>query len=271
MYAIRKLGPYRSYGMILIPFLALAGAALSGVFFGLPGAYTFLGAVFFIYAAYTFLTFARTGNPGFVVVAVFQITGGIVLSLRLMSGTAGRPLGLQVFLMAWMVLFLVWTLILTATKRIKWRGREILELAAASVEQAQNGYTGRPLPVGKTDFNQATILGFAAFARRNLLAAIYVGRDRVVLVPVREGQEPAYILGLKGNYIGETWVSFDFAGNVSANVSQRDYLDYREALSFDKLCKSLGDLFIEFVGMFQRGEGVRILSRLDALGLSMWE
>lgn len=271
MYAIRKLGPNRSYGMVLIPFLALAGAALSGVFFGLSGANVFLGAVFIIYAAYTLLTFARTGNTGFVVVAVFQITGGIVLGLRVTSGMTGRLLLLLVFLMACMVLFLVWTLILAATKRIKWRGREILELAAASVEQAQDGYTGRPLPVGKTEFDRETLLGFAAFARRHLLAATYIGNDRVALVPVGQGQEPAYLLGLKGDYSGETWVSFDFAGNVSANVSQRDYLNYREALSFDKLCQSLGDLFIEFVGMYQRGEGVRILNRLDAVGLSMWD
>jgi len=54
-------------------------------------------------------------------------------------------------------------------------------------------------------------------------------------------------------------------------VSQRDYLDFREALSFDKLCQSLGDLFVEFVGLFQRGESVRILDRLDAVGLSMFE
>jgi len=88
-------------------------------------------------------------------------------------------------------------------------------------------------------------------------------------VPVREGKKPAFILGLKGDYADETWVCFDFAGNVSANVSQRDYLGYREALSFDKLCQSLGDLFVELVGQFQRGEGVRIIDRLDAVGLSM--
>ena len=271
MYTIRRLAPNRSYGMLLIPFLAIAGAALAGAFFGPPGAYTFLAVVFFVYAAYTLMTFIRTGNPSFVIVAAFQILGGVVLFLRLPTGMAGQPPGLVIFLQASMVLFLVWAVILIATKRIKWRGREILELAAASVEQAQNGYTGRPLPVGKTEFSRETLLGFAAFARRHLLAATYTGRERVVLVPVSDGQEPAYILGLKGDYTGETWVSFDFAGNVAANVSHRDYLQYREALSFDQLCQSLGDLFIEFVAMYQRGEGVRILSRLDSLGLAMWD
>jgi len=235
-----------------------------------PGAFSFLGAVFFVYAAYTLLAFVRTRNTGFIVVALFQVLAGLVMALRLPSAMGGRPLGLPMFLVACMILFLVWTVILAATKRIKWGGCEVLELAAASVEQAQNGYTGRPLPVGKTDFTQQDILGFAAFARRHLIAATYVGRDRVAFVPVREGKEPAFILGLKSDYTSETWVCFDFAGNVSANVSQRDYLDYQEALCFDKLCQSLGDLFVEFVGMFQRGEGVRIIARLDAVGLSLF-
>jgi hypothetical protein len=80
------------------------------------------------------------------------------------------------------------------------------------------------------------------------------------------GREPAFILGLKGDPTGETWVSMDFEGNVSAHISQRDYLEYRETLAFDKLCESLGNLFVEFAGMLQRGEGVRVLDRMDAVG-----
>jgi hypothetical protein len=169
-----------------------------------------------------------------------------------------------------MVFFAVWAVLLTVTKRIKWRGREVLELAAASVEQTKNGYTGRPLALGKTELDRRQILGFADFARRHLLAATYVGEDRVALVPVREGQEPAFILGVKGDHTGETWVCFDFDGNVSANISQRDYLEYREALSFDKLCESLGNLFVEFAEMFGRGEGERIMARLDSVGVRFY-
>lgn len=271
MYTLRKLKPARSFELILVPFVALAASALAGIFFGLAGTYSCLAAVFFLYTAYSLLTFVRMRNTGFIVVALFQFSAGLVMALRLPSIMDSQRMGLPIFLLACMTLFLVWTWILKVTKRIKWRGREVLELAAASVEQTHNGYTGRPLPVGKTDFNQRQILGFAEFARRHLIAATYVGRDRVAFVPVQEGKEPPFILGLRGDYTGETWVCFDFAGNVSANVSRHDYLDYREALSFDKLCQSLGDLFVEFVGMFQRGEGVRIIDRLDAVGISIFE
>jgi phosphate starvation-inducible membrane PsiE len=271
VYTLRKLSPDRTIGLILIPFAALVGAALAGVFFGPPGAYTFLAAVFFLYAAYTFLTFIRTHNTGFIVVALFQVSGGLVSALRLPTTVRSHGFGLPALLVACAILLLAWTVILAVTKRIKWRGREVLELAASTVEQTQNGYTGRPMPVGKTDLTREHILGFAEFVRRHLIAATYVGRDRVAFVPIRQGKEYPFILGLKNDYADETWVCFDFSGNVSANVSQRDYLDYREALSFDKLCQSLGDLFVEFAGMFVRGESVRIIGRLDAAGLSMFE
>jgi hypothetical protein len=47
-----------------------------------------------------------------------------------------------------------------------------------------------------------------------------------------------------------------------------DYLNYREDLSFAQLCDSLGGLFIEFYELFKRGQGMRIIDRMDALGLS---
>jgi hypothetical protein len=270
MYTLRKLKPVRSYGWILLPFGAMALFLAAGAVFGISAAYVVGGAFYTLYAAYSLLTYLRTGKPGFIVVTLFQLSVGLV-AFTWVAGLGQRPNRLALFFIAWMVFFAAWSVLLAVTKRIKWRGREVLELAAAEVEQAQNGYTGRPLPVGKTDFTKEHILGFAEFARRHLIAATYIGRDRVAFVPVREGMEPPFILGLKNDYVGETWVCFDFAGNVSANVSQRDYLDFREALSFDKLCQSLGDLFVEFVGLFQRGEGVRVIDRLDAVGLSMFE
>jgi len=267
MYTIRKLKPERSYGMILLPIGVLAIIGTIGALLGVAAAFMTGGVCFLLYAAYSFLTFVRTGNPGFVVVSLFQLSA----SLMGFTGPAGlgrRPYAPTLFFGVCMVFFAVWMILLAVTKRIKWRGREILELAAASVEHTQNGYTARPLPVGKTDFNERQVLEFAGFARKHLMAATYVDKDRVMFVPVREGHEPPFILGLKGDYIGETWVSFDFEGNVSANVAQRDYLEYREALSFDKLCESLGDLFIEFAELVRRGEGVRVIDRLDAVGYS---
>ena len=168
------------------------------------------------------------------------------------------------------IVLMVWMILLAATKKIKWRGREVLEMAAASVEETSNGYTSRPLPAGKVEFNQQEIMEFAHFARRTLIAVSYVGKDRVIFVPVMMGREFGFILGLKNDYTDETWVSFDFDGNVTVNISHRDYLNYIESLSFDQLCTSLGNLFVDFIETYHRGEGVRIIDRMDALRVGVF-
>ena len=95
-----------------------------------------------------------------------------------------------------------------------------------------------------------------------------MGKDKVVFVPITAWREFPFIMGLKSDYTDETWVAFDFNGDVSVNISHRDYLNYNEELSFDKLCESLGNLFIEFMVMFQRGEGTRIIDRMNTIGVS---
>ncbi len=50
---------------------------------------------------------------------------------------------------------------------------------------------------------------------------------------------------------------------VSVHISHKDYLDYREPLAFDALCDSLGQVFIDFLELFSKGEGVRVIDQLD--------
>ncbi len=49
--------------------------------------------------------------------------------------------------------------------------------------------TGRPLPAGKGDFSDQDTLAFAEFATRNMIAAIYVEKDKFVFVPVMMGDD----------------------------------------------------------------------------------
>lgn len=268
MYIIQKLKPDRSITGLIPAITALTGGALLGVVLGKEAGYTFIALFFWAYCVYSLVGFIRTRNFNFVIPALYQFFGGIVVFSWGINGGEGSQLAR--FSVVLTVLFLFWVVYLTATKKIKWRGREILELAAASVEEVGNGYTSRPLAAGKTDFSQKQIMDFAEFARRNLIAVSYVGKDRVVFVPVLMGKEFGFIMGLKADYTDETWVSFDFEGNVSVNISHRDYLNYKEALAFDQLCESLGNLFIEFVEMYTRGEGVRIIDRMDAVGVGIF-
>jgi hypothetical protein len=69
--------------------------------------------------------------------------------------------------------------------------------------------------------------------------------------------------------LNRSWIAFDFQGNVTVNVSKRDYIGYKEELSFDQLCDNLGKLFIEFMRYYRKGESERILYKLNELGLGL--
>jgi len=269
MYTIHKLKPDRSITGLIPAFSSLIIMALVGIFFGRKAAFTSIAIFFWGFSFYTFIGFLRTSNVYFIIPALYQFFGGCVAYVyeTKISGNSPPFLGFAVLLT---FVFLVWMILLVPTKKIKWRGREVLEMAAASVEETGNGYTSRPLPAGRVEFSQQEIMEFANFARRNLIAVSYVGKDKVIFVPVMMGQEFGFIMGLKSDYTDETWVSFDFEGNVTVNISHRAYLEYKEALSFNQLCSSLGNLFIDFIETYHRGEGVRIIDRMDALRVGVF-
>jgi hypothetical protein len=162
-------------------------------------------------------------------------------------------------------------LFLLATRRLKWRGSEVFELAAEPVEETGNGYTARPRPIGKVEFTRPELLAFARFCARNLIAVAYLSPRQAVLVPVRMGQEYTYLFRASGAHLDSTWISFDFDGDVAVHVSQKDYLNYLDPLAFDALCESLGHLFIEFAELHRHGEGIRIIDRMNALRMSIFE
>jgi hypothetical protein len=66
-----------------------------------------------------------------------------------------------------------------------------------------------------------------------------------------------------------SWIAFDFHGNVTVNISKRDYLGYKEEFSFDQLCDGLGKLFIRFMDYYRKGEAERIIYELNEVGLGL--
>ena len=173
-----------------------------------------------------------------------------------------------VFFLVCGIFCLIWAYYLIFTRQLKWRGREILELAAAPVEEIQNGFTERPHPTGKAEYTKEELLVFARFLLKNLIAIPYVETNRVVLVPIRGTQGYRHLYTFNHDYTRDTWISFDFDGNVAVNITRDDYFAYKEDLSFNRLCESLGSLFIEFFERFKKGEEVRIIDSLNALKIN---
>ncbi len=79
-----------------------------------------------------------------------------------------------------------------------------------------------------------------------------------------------FIFRIPRTYTDRTWIAFDFDGNVTVNISQSDYLLYQEDLSFDQLCTSMGNIFIEFLELFSTGKAVRIIDRLNAMPVNIF-
>jgi hypothetical protein len=67
------------------------------------------------------------------------------------------------------------------------------------------------------------------------------------------------------NFIEKTWVSFDEEGQVSVHISRETYLSFRENLALDQLCNNLGNLFIDFLEDYRKGEGVRIIDKMKSV------
>lgn len=115
------------------------------------------------------------------------------------------------------------------------------------------------------NFSPQQIQVFSRFCARHLIALPYVAGQNTTLVPVKMGDEFSRLLGWSGDYREATWVNFDQNGEVSVHISQKDYLDYRESLAFDPLCASLGQLFIDYCEQVNKGEGVRVIDRMNDL------
>jgi len=270
MFQSRKLKPDRSIGGLIIPLIIVFIFGLSALIFGFPTGLKVLAVVFWIFAVYCSYIFIRTGNTGHLVVSADQIFVGIMLFIAA-DYMPGRWPPRDEWKIAWIagiIFFGVLIVYLAATKKIKWRGREVLELAAEPVEETGNGYTPRPRPVGKINISKQEILSFAHFCASHLVSVTYVSPRQVTFVPVRMGEEFTFMFRGVSSNPEVTWISFDFDGEVVVHISHKDYLDYAEPLAFDKLCESLGLLFIEFAELHQRGEGVRVIDRLDSLKMS---
>ena len=141
----------------------------------------------------------------------------------------------------------------------------MLELAAMPVKHKQNGFTERPLPSGKINGTQEEVDAFALFLQKHLIAMPHVENSETFFSLTSTYSKQ---IGLKRGYKDESWVSFGQNGKVNVFIPKRDYLQYKDAFSFDQLCTNLGNLFVEFFELYRQGDGVRIIDRLNALKLN---
>ena len=272
MSLVRKLKPDRNIQGGMIPLSIFAVFILVSLIFGLPSGLMAVSLMLFAFALFYLYVCIRTGNLAQLAISADGAFFGYMLLVldpgKGWEGSENKELG--VIYMIGLIFFACLLFILAFARKLKWRGRDIFELAAEPVDEIGDGYTSRPRPVGKLDYSPAQVRAFARFASRHLIALPYFTPKNTTLVLVKMGDEFGRLLGLSGDYWDATWVNFDNDGEVSVHISKEDYLDYREPLAFDRLCASLGQVFIDFFELYQKGEGVRAIDRMDDLRISIF-
>ena len=92
------------------------------------------------------------------------------------------------------------------TRKIKWRYREVLELAARSVTETADGFTARRYPAGSAKFTGQQLRDFARFLLKHAVAYPIFEENRVVLVV--PSNLLYYLLGFRQNYSAEFFPRF---------------------------------------------------------------
>lgn len=268
----RKLKPDLSIAGLLPAILALSVVILASIFWGKMTAFKVLAGFIFIFAILQFYAFSKVRSLSYFISATYILSFSLFLFFRSFSenGFSGEFDTLSKFLTFTTVFLLLWLLYLLFTRKTKWKGREVFELAAMPVDETSNGFTERPRPTGRISYSKHDLLAFADFLRKNHIALPFTEEEQIVLVPVKMSREFSLLYGFRPNYLDKSWIAFTFKGDVTIHISKKDYLEYKDQLSFDRLCESMGDLFKEFLEMFLNNEGVRIIDKLDSLKVGIF-
>jgi len=160
-----------------------------------------------------------------------------------------------------LVLVLGFHFFLLAKAKNVWRSIELFELAAKPINEKTDGFTGRPFPAGEIKFTQKQIKDFAAFIKKNMIVFPYFQKNSVSFVLLDFDRRLFW--PFKTNYTKMTYVSFDYSGKVSVNIAKMDYQKYKEELTFDQLCESMGNLFKTFLSLFQQNKEKEIFEIIE--------
>ena len=264
----RKTKDKKPFSIVLFPLAAIIIFITTLATVGIPAAFYTIGTIFLLVSTLPLLTAWRTRNSGYLVMALFQLSAGMVCfmtptNIQQDRGLRG-PIALFIVIMYASMLI---TFYLTINRKLRWRGQEVFELAAMPIEDTSNNYTSRPRPAGQTEVSKTELIRFVDFITTNLIAFAFHEENRVVFVLTLPGNDLPYLLGLRKDYLQDTWVAIDFDGNVSVNITEEDYLLFKQDLNFDQLCESLGSLFIEFLELSKQGQEQRIIDKMNALRL----
>jgi len=138
-------------------------------------------------------------------------------------------------------------------EKLESNARRLFNLAAEHVHEAFNGFTDRPYSACKAEYSKDEIRGFSRFMGGQKIVKSIIQKETIIL---------AFSMGISP--LKEPDLSFDNEGNVSVHISAYDYNRFKEELTFDHLCASMGDIFIRFLEYYNKGLESRIIVELKS-------
>jgi hypothetical protein len=138
--------------------------------------------------------------------------------------------------------------------------RIIFQEAGKYVNDNRDGYTNRAFPFNKISGTKEQIQDFAGFLHHNLIATSFRDENSVTLVLSNGFFQ--YFPFLKPDFNKVTYFRIDSEQNLSVHISRKDYKKYKNELTFDQLCVSLGGIFMSLFRKFLNEEKEVILNSL---------
>jgi hypothetical protein len=268
MFFERKTKPQSILKIIWFPLLSLF---IFFSLFGLTGpgpAFYTLGGIYLLALILPLITFLKTHNAGYLAQSMFLVFAGLVCVSAPSAIRDKSEIGLLPLMLVVMYGLGLVVAYLAFNRKLRWRGEEIFELAALPIEDTGESFSARPRPAGQIPVSKTEMIRFVDFVSRNLIAFPFKEENRVVFVLTLPGYDLPYLLGLKKNYLEDTWVAVDYDGNITVNITQKDYLLFKMDLDFDQICQSLGNVFREFLELSKNGQENQIIDRMNALRLN---
>lgn len=277
MFYERKTRDRNAFQFLWVPLLVMGTFIGITATLGVYVAFYVLSAIFFFVSILPLITFWRTRNAGFLAVGLYLFLSAM-LCVSAPTAIRNKPeIGLVPLFLVGVYISGLISAYLFFNRKLKWRGQEIFEMAGMQVEETGDSFTARPRPAGKVPISKTEMIRFVDFITSNLIAFPFTEENRVVFVLTLPGNDLRYLLGyndlsrllgIKKDYLEDTWVAIDFDGNISVHITQEDYLLFKQDLAFDQLCQALGNVFTEFLELSKSGQEQLIIDRMNALRLS---
>lgn len=136
--------------------------------------------------------------------------------------------------------------------------KKIFRTAAQTVSSSKNGFTARPFYAGNMEYSKDHCDGFAQFLAGHMI---------VYPVFTETGTYLTFSMGKSPLAMREpsevSYVALDHTGNLIVHVAAGDYKRFRKALTFDRLCASIGTMFKRFLDYYIENHEVRIITELN--------